>query len=538
MIQTIFLKKTNTLDVNDCFEINFSRNVNIIIGPKGGGKSTLFYLLAGLKKDYISKTVIAALAHFNLEFIKAKKFNGEEQLIKTLNKKTKVEMEEDLKSRNDVIFQDDPIKKDINNSSEIEKQKNKYLIEVIESDPKIKAFINDVRSIYEHAKTISQLSEKNINWANFFKIKKSLGKSDVLVKLNYSDENLIKDIDSEITNINKIIDNNNKQIREYENFKNFPFNKIYHDPKFEEIYNADIREILIRFDSINKLLKQRNQHMNSIKKMGSIFKNAYDKNIEKIKEDDPSNTIKVFIEQSKEYFAKTAREMVIIKKLFSKFITADFKLRIENNTPKELSHHLSYKLNDEINFTQDMLYKILIKILPAPDTKNDLSKWLKSTCEKGVKTEMFEEDKIVDEISNLIKDEIIVLANGKNYDHMSLGEKSIYGIQYKFERSQKNDLFLDQPEDNLDNHTIAENILELIKSKKDSQTIIVTHNANIGIITQPETIIVADLHSKNANPYSSECLIKGDSKESSSVYYLEGGVSYLEKRFKIILGEK
>ncbi|MEG0879574.1 MAG: ATP-binding cassette domain-containing protein, partial [Malacoplasma sp.] len=321
MIQTIFLKKTNTLDVNDCFEINFSRNVNIIIGPKGGGKSTLFYLLAGLKKDYISKTVIAALAHFNLEFIKAKKFNGEEQLIKTLNKKTKVEMEEDLKSRNDVIFQDDPIKKDINNSSEIEKQKNKYLIEVIESDPKIKAFINDVRSIYEHAKTISQLSEKNINWANFFKIKKSLGKSDVLVKLNYSDENLIKDIDSEITNINKIIDNNNKQIREYENFKNFPFNKIYHDPKFEEIYNADIREILIRFDSINKLLKQRNQHMNSIKKMGSIFKNAYDKNIEKIKEDDPSNTIKVFIEQSKEYFAKTAREMVIIKKLFSKFIT-------------------------------------------------------------------------------------------------------------------------------------------------------------------------------------------------------------------------
>ncbi|MEG2198503.1 MAG: ATP-binding cassette domain-containing protein, partial [Malacoplasma sp.] len=211
MIQTIFLKKTNTLDVNDCFEINFSRNVNIIIGPKGGGKSTLFYLLAGLKKDYISKTVIAALAHFNLEFIKAKKFNGEEQLIKTLNQKTKKEMEEDLKSRNDVIFQDDPIKKDINNSSEIEKQKNKYLIEVIESDPKIKAFINDVRSIYEHAKTISQLSEKNINWANFFKIKKSLGKSDVLVKLNYSDENLIKDIDSEITNINKIIDNNNKQ---------------------------------------------------------------------------------------------------------------------------------------------------------------------------------------------------------------------------------------------------------------------------------------------------------------------------------------
>ncbi|MEG0879573.1 MAG: hypothetical protein RSE95_02805, partial [Malacoplasma sp.] len=110
--------------------------------------------------------------------------------------------------------------------------------------------------------------------------------------------------------------------------------------------------------------------------------------------------------------------------------------------------------------------------------------------------------------------------------------------QYKFERSQKNDLFLDQPEDNLDNHTIAENILDLIKSKKDSQTIIVTHNANIGIITQPETIIIADLHSKNANPYSSECLIKGDSKDSSSVYYLEGGVSYLEKRFKIILGEK
>ena len=36
----------------------------MIIGPKGGGKSTLFDLIAGLKHNYISDNVVEALKRF------------------------------------------------------------------------------------------------------------------------------------------------------------------------------------------------------------------------------------------------------------------------------------------------------------------------------------------------------------------------------------------------------------------------------------------------------------------------------------------
>lgn len=537
MIKSVFLKKINDLDKNKLLEITFSQHINIIIGPKGGGKSTLFDLLAGLKQNYISKNVKDALKSFSFEFVKAKKFNGEDIMVESLISKTTKEKEENFKPRNDVIFQDDPIKKNINSSNEIEKEKTKYLKKIIENDPEIKVFISDMNQIYSHIKTIISLSKNNeINWTNFFKIKDLTGKVGLMVKLNYNNDDLISMSKIEINNLDKIITNNDEQINKYKNYIEYDFSKVYEDMDYNQTYKKNIKEILEKYISLNKLLNERKERINRIMYISSTFKKAYVKNIDAIKQNDFSEGVKSFIGQSKEYFIKNSKEISIAKKLFTKFVSTDFYLK-SNYEPEVQSFFLSYKLNENIKLTDENLYNILETIFYVPNTKTDISKWILKAIENGVKMEPFDESKIIDEISKLMKDQIIVLADGMNYDNMSLGQKSIYGIKYKFEHSKSSDLFLDQPEDNLDNHTIAENILKLIESKKDNQVFIVTHNANIGILTNPEKIIVADLNS--IQPYTYGEIISNESEESKCAYYLEGGTNYLEKRFRrIVKGEK
>lgn len=536
MIKSIFLKKINTLNNNDLLKIDFVKDINIIIGPKGGGKSTLFDLLAGLKENYISKNVEDTLKSFSLEFVKAIKFNGEYIMANSLITKKTKEKEGNFISRNDVIFQDDPIKKNINTSSEIEKEKIKYLKKVIESAPEIKKIINNIGQMYSCMKRILQLSNNGeINWTNFFKIKSSISKASLIVNLNYNNIELVNISNEESNYLTKMIENNNDQILQCKKYMAYDFLKVNIDNEFNKVYKLTFEEIIEKYLSLNELLNKRRKKIISIVHISNIFKKAYIKNIDTIKQNDSSEGVKSFVLQAKEYFKTSAQEIVAIKKSFTRFITTNFNVSptYENKTES----FLSYKLNGDIKFTDENLYKILETIFYNPDVKTDVSKWILTTNAKGLKTDDFDDSKLIDAISKLMKHEIIVLANGMNYEHMSLGQKSIYGIKYKFERSIGSDLFLDQPEDNLDNHTIVENILDLIERKANNQIFIVTHNANIGILTNPGKIIVANLNSED-NPYSYGQIISTESRDSESAYYLEGGTSYLEKRFKIIKGGK
>ena len=132
----------------------------------------------------------------------------------------------------------------------------------------------------------------------------------------------------------------------------------------------------------------------------------------------------------------------------------------------------------------------------------------------------------------------MIMAGNKRYQELSLGEKSIFGIKYKLSKSISNKMFLDQIEDNLDNKTIIEEIVKVIK-EKDGQKFIVTHNANIGILTNVENVIVADKNNKNQNTYyKGNISILQKTNESDLAQYLEGGVKALEERHQIIKGNK
>lgn len=535
MIKQLIFNRNTSLSGTPLM-INFSENINIIIGPKGGGKSTLFDLLAGIQNGYISKNVIDALSDFGLIFDKAIKFNNEIINVNQLTKKTKKEMLNDFENRDDVIFQDDPIKKNINNLDEIDKQKKEYVQNLIDKSPIILELIRKIETFYNGMTKISKMNNQNeINWTNAFQIKSpSDGKTKLIIKLNYNDTDIIQKINIEKRNLNIIIKNSNEQKIELEKFKSLNFKGVQLDENFNDELIKKIDTLKKNHDDLLLLIKNREEYINKINIMTNCFKNAYRKTIEEIKKRDfPGEGLKAYEKQAQDYFKKLANEIVQQKVLFEELINEDIILNFDDTLVKNAL--LSYRIDSIVKLEQNEIVDILKIILPTPGGSiSDISKWLLNLIKNGPKD--FDRKKISNCISRNLKNSVKVFAEGKDYDTMSLGQKSIYGIKYKFNNSIDKILFLDQPEDNLDNYTIATNILEMI-SKKDKQVFIVTHNANIGILTNPGKVIVADLNNNSEQYYEAD-LVSTTNDELDSAHYLEGGIDFLERRYIKIKGEK
>lgn len=90
-------------------------------------------------------------------------------------------------------------------------------------------------------------------------------------------------------------------------------------------------------------------------------------------------------------------------------------------------------------------------------------------------------------------------------------------------------ILLDQPEDHLDNEFIVNDLVELIRDlKKKRQIIMVTHNANLVVMTDSEQVIIANGIDKE---YLSGGIENSDIKDGI-VRILEGGAEAFKKRYK------
>lgn len=125
---------------------------------------------------------------------------------------------------------------------------------------------------------------------------------------------------------------------------------------------------------------------------------------------------------------------------------------------------------------------------------------------------------------------------GKTVDKLSVGQRGTFYVCLKLATDPFGSPFVfDQPEDDLDNAFIMNQLVPLFKKiKKYRQVIIVTHNANLVVNTDAEQVIVA----KNENEvisYTSGAIEDGnvDSEESIKANIcniLEGGRYAFEKR--------
>jgi ABC-type lipoprotein export system ATPase subunit len=85
--------------------------------------------------------------------------------------------------------------------------------------------------------------------------------------------------------------------------------------------------------------------------------------------------------------------------------------------------------------------------------------------------------------------------NNKSLSKLSPGEKGgLLLVFYLVLDRDNKPLIIDQPEDNLDNQSVAEILVPYIKkAKRDRQIIMVTHNPNLAIVADAEQIVYMDI---------------------------------------------
>ena len=99
-------------------------------------------------------------------------------------------------------------------------------------------------------------------------------------------------------------------------------------------------------------------------------------------------------------------------------------------------------------------------------------------------------ENILDLITFRVEDRFTIKYNDKPLKDHSLGQRATALILFLLAQKETNVLIIDQPEDDLDNQTIYEDVIKAIKSLKgEMQFIFATHNANIPVLGDSEKII-------------------------------------------------
>lgn len=120
----------------------------------------------------------------------------------------------------------------------------------------------------------------------------------------------------------------------------------------------------------------------------------------------------------------------------------------------------------------------------------------------------------------------------KNLDQLSPGERGALLLVF-YLLLDKNDipLIIDQPEDNLDNHSVAKILVPFMKAaKKKRQIIMVTHNPNLAVVSDAEQVIYVELDKKNYKFSTTMGSIENKNVNRKIVEVLEGAMPAFNTR--------
>ena len=123
----------------------------------------------------------------------------------------------------------------------------------------------------------------------------------------------------------------------------------------------------------------------------------------------------------------------------------------------------------------------------------------------------------------------VIEYRGKELKHHSLGQRASALILFVLSQ-QENDVFIiDQPEDDLDNQTIYEDVIKLIRTlKHKTQFIFVTHNANFPVLGDAEQVISCSYSDEAIQVLSGS--IDCPKMQQEIVDIMEGGEEAFEQR--------
>ena len=131
-----------------------------------------------------------------------------------------------------------------------------------------------------------------------------------------------------------------------------------------------------------------------------------------------------------------------------------------------------------------------------------------------------------------VENKIVIQYNGKSLDKHSLGQRASALILFLLAQRENDVLIIDQPEDDLDNQTIYDEVIkELKKIKGNMQFIFATHNANIPVLGDSEKVVACSYDEKKITVHSGT--IDNHQTQRFIVDIMEGGDEAFNRRKNI-----
>ncbi len=126
-----------------------------------------------------------------------------------------------------------------------------------------------------------------------------------------------------------------------------------------------------------------------------------------------------------------------------------------------------------------------------------------------------------------------LMQGAKKLQQLSPGERgALLLIFYLLLDKDNKPLIIDQPEDNLDNHSVANILVPFIrKAKANRQIILVTHNPNLAVVSDAEQVIFVNIDKENEYTFEYESgSIENRRINEKIVQVLEGAMPAFNKR--------
>lgn len=445
-------------------------------------------------------------------------------------------------------------------------QKYNSLHELSETNFKIYEFIQQEEYYYKNTFTLENAKKlfKQLNIEHEFKEE---------IQFTFNKEELIKSFDD----INEIINkndgkNNLNYERAFDNNLYYCFNTTFNHSDIKSIVNtlSEISELFENLEnlSINDIPIFSDEEKSDVLDVNNIINKKLFK-LERIIECNIENKIIGILDNYNNSYvnnnAKSLKDILVSDVIDLKEKLIDFKNKcndFELVFPKNKYNDLMKSKTSEIISN----YSISWKYIPGHDYKDIIDELIKSENRKenlfksvlntlltigkqfaNNKTFNYHIDKYID-YSNLLftKDSVRydILKENTSLLRKSAGEKSALFIEFIFDLLEKDLnqnigvlLILDQPEDNIDNDNVFNQISSRIRNLKykynNFQSIIVTHNANVAITADSENIIIAkeqlDKDGNKKFTYEMGC-IEDREYIDKICKILEGGKAAMEKR--------
>jgi chromosome segregation protein len=131
-----------------------------------------------------------------------------------------------------------------------------------------------------------------------------------------------------------------------------------------------------------------------------------------------------------------------------------------------------------------------------------------------------------------VPNEFTIEYHGKSLQHHSLGQRASALMLFVLSQEDNDVVVIDQPEDDLDNQTIYDDVIKLIgELKPKTQFIFATHNANIPVLGDAEQVVCCNYQDDKVAIQSGS--IDCPNIQSQIVKIMEGGAEAFEKRKQV-----